>query len=210
MAAFAGYFTWLWRTDTSPPLCGGHASLASEGLAWAMLGGLQFGHCTEWCRAGTLGESTEGFAINCLHQSLKDGRCSTQPKWHPIIVLTQAPLGWWTLSYGLFVWFYLYLVDCIRVIKSSQPPAKIAAYLVSVGQLLCLVFLYRLCCWNEIFVDWPLTLTTQPSTSKLSDNPTVYWWQVNVWKVWCHAKCIKFVIYPRQEIHVFPSLHEKG
>ena len=106
----------------------------------------------EWCCVGTLGESTEGFAINYLHQSLKDGRCSTQPKWHPI-VLTQAPLGWWTLSYGLIVSFYLYLVDCIRVVKSSQSPVKIAAYLVSVGQLFCFIFLYRLCCWNKIFVD---------------------------------------------------------
>ena len=155
-----------------------------------MLGGLQFCHCTEWCRAGTLGESTEGFAINCLHQSLRDGRCSTQPKWHPIY---SHRLHWGGEHYlGLFFWFYLYLVDCIRVVKSSQLPAKIAAYLFSISQLLCLVFLYRLCRWNKICVDWPLTLTTQLSTSKLSDNPTVYWWQVNVWEVWCHAKYIKW------------------
>ena len=149
-----------------------------------MLGGLQFCHCTEWCHAGTLGESTEGFAINCLHQSLRDGRCSTQPKWHPIY---SHRLHWGGEHYlELFFWFYLYLVNCIRVVKSSQLPAKIAAYLFSIGQLLCLVFLYRSCRWNKICVDWPLTLTTQPSTSKLSDNPTVYWWQVNVWEVWCH------------------------
>ena len=29
-----------------------------------------------------------------------------------------------------------------RVVKSSRLPAKIAAYLVSIGQLLCLAFLY--------------------------------------------------------------------
>ena len=173
-----------------------------------MLDGLQFCHYTEWCHAGTLGESTEGFAINCLHQSLRDGRCSTQPKWHPIY---SHRLHWGGEHYlELFFWFYLYLVDCIRVVKSSQLPAKIAAYLFSIGQLICLVFLYRSCRWNKICMDWPLTLTTQPSTSKLCDNPTVYWWPVNVWEVWCHAKYIKWDIRPRQEIHVFPSLHEKG
>ena len=59
-----------------------------------------------------------------------------------------------------------------RVVKSSQLPEKIAAYLVSMGQLLCLAILYG---WhfflNKILLDWLLTLTTQPSTSKLSDNP---------------------------------------
>ena len=49
--------------------------------------------------------------------------------------------------------------------------AKIAAYLVSVSWLLCLAFLYGWYFLNKIFLDWPLTLTTQPSTSKLSDNP---------------------------------------
>ena len=49
--------------------------------------------------------------------------------------------------------------------------AKIASYLVSVSWLLCLAFLYGWCFLNKIFLDWPLTLTTQPSTSKLSDNP---------------------------------------
>ena len=43
---------------------------------------------------------------------------------------------------GLFFWFYLYLVDCIWVVKSSQLPAKIAAYLVSISQLLCLVIFF--------------------------------------------------------------------
>ena len=31
------------------------------------------------------------------------------------------------------------------VVKSSQLPVKIAAYLTSIGQLLCLAFLYRWC-----------------------------------------------------------------
>ena len=46
-----------------------------------------------------------------------------------------------------------------------------AAYLVSVGQLLCLAFLDGRYFLNKISMDWLLTLTTQPSTSKLSDNP---------------------------------------
>ena len=58
-----------------------------------------------------------------------------------------------------------------RVVKSSRLPAKIAAYLVGIGQLLCLAFLYRWDLLNKISLDWPLTLTTQPSPSKLSDNP---------------------------------------
>ena len=31
------------------------------------------------------------------------------------------------------------------VVKSSQLPVKIAAYLISIGRLLCLAFLYRWC-----------------------------------------------------------------
>ena len=57
-----------------------------------------------------------------------------------------------------------------RVVKSSQLLAKIAAYLVGIGRLFCLAFLYGWRFLNKIFLDWPLTLTTQPSTSKLSDN----------------------------------------
>ena len=48
---------------------------------------------------------------------------------------------------------------------------KIATYLVGIGRLLCLAFLYRRHFFKKISLDWPLTLTTQPSTSKLSDNP---------------------------------------
>ena len=57
------------------------------------------------------------------------------------------------------------------VVKSRRLPAKIAACLVSIGQLLCLAVLYIWCFLNKISLDWPLSLTTQPSTSKLSDNP---------------------------------------
>ena len=58
-----------------------------------------------------------------------------------------------------------------KVVKSSLQPAKITAYLVSIGQLLCLAFLYGWRFLHKISLDWPLTLTTQSSTSKLSDNP---------------------------------------
>ena len=51
-----------------------------------------------------------------------------------------------------------------RVVKSSQLPSKIAAYFVSIGQLLCLAFLYRWRFLNKISLDWPLTLTTQLTT----------------------------------------------
>ena len=58
-----------------------------------------------------------------------------------------------------------------RVVKSSWLPAKIAAYLVSIDWLLCLAVLYIWRFLNKISLDWPLTLTTQSSTIKLSDNP---------------------------------------
>ena len=58
----------------------------------------------------------------------------------------------------------------LMVVKSSRLPAKIATYLVRISWLLCLAFLYRWRFLNKISPDWPLTLTTQPSTSKLSDN----------------------------------------
>ena len=58
-----------------------------------------------------------------------------------------------------------------KVVKSSRLPVKIVAYLVSNSRLLCLAFLYGWRFLNKISLDWPLTLTTQPSTSRLSDNP---------------------------------------
>ena len=44
-------------------------------------------------------------------------------------------------------------------------------YVVSIDQLLCLAFHYGWCFLNKISLDWTLFLTTQPSSSKLSDNP---------------------------------------
>jgi len=82
-----------------------------------------------------------------------------------------------------------------RVAKSSRLPVKIAAYLVSIGWLLCLAFLYGWCFLHKISLDWPLTLTTQPSTSKLSDNPAsvpIYthgWRERKSSKVSCFRKC---------------------
>ena len=61
--------------------------------------------------------------------------------------------------------------DGHRVVKSSRPLPKIATYLLSIGRLLCLAFL---CGWHfldKASLEWLLTLTTQPTTSKLSDNP---------------------------------------
>ena len=82
--------------------------------------------------------------------------------------------------------FKIYLHSAApRVVKSSPLPAKIAAYLFSIGRLLCLAFLYRWLFLNKISLDWPLTLTTQPSTSKLSDNPETH----NVLYIpWCSIK----------------------
>ena len=71
-------------------------------------------------------------------------------------------------------WFLPCFTPFIRVVKSSQLPAKIAAYLVSIGWLLCLAFIYGWCFLNKISLGLPLTLTTQPSTSKLSNNPALY------------------------------------
>ena len=57
------------------------------------------------------------------------------------------------------------------VVKSSLLPVKIVAYLVSIGWLLCLAFLYGWRFFKKISLDWLLTLTTWPSPSKFSDNP---------------------------------------
>ena len=60
----------------------------------------------------------------------------------------------------------------ISIVKSSWLLVKITAYLVSIGWLLCLAFLYGWHFLNKISLDWLLTyLTTWPCTSKLSDNP---------------------------------------
>ena len=59
----------------------------------------------------------------------------------------------------------------VRVVKSSRLVAKIAAYLVSTGRLLCLAFL---CGWrflNKLSLDWLLSLTvkTDDITSSRKD-----------------------------------------
>ena len=53
-----------------------------------------------------------------------------------------------------------------RVVKSSRLPAKIAAYLVSIGRLLCLAFLYGWRFLNKISLDWSF-LTTLMSRREL-------------------------------------------
>ena len=47
------------------------------------------------------------------------------------------------------------------MVKSSRLPMKTATYLVSIGLLLCLAFLYGWRLLHKISLDWPLTLTTQ-------------------------------------------------
>ena len=66
-----------------------------------------------------------------------------------------SPQGWWGFC---------------RVVISSRLLVKIFTYLASIGQLICLEFLHGWRFLNKISLDWPLTLTTQPSTSKRSNN----------------------------------------
>ena len=51
-----------------------------------------------------------------------------------------------------------------RVVKSSRLPVKIAAYLVSIGRLLCLAFLYR----------WSFFTEKIPGLAAYFDNSAVY------------------------------------
>ena len=82
-----------------------------------------------------------------------------------------------------------------RVVKSSRQPARIATNLVTIGRLLCLAFLYGWFFINKISLDWPLTLTTQPCTSKLCDNPegtTLFeWGKVCNWIKAFHLRVIQ-------------------
>ena len=69
-------------------------------------------------------------------------------------------------------WNRLFIITPIsRVVKSIRLPTKIAAYLVSIGRLPWLAFLYIWRFLNKISLNWPLTLTSQPSISNLSGNP---------------------------------------
>ena len=50
--------------------------------------------------------------------------------------------------------------------KSSRLPSKIAAYLVRIGRVLCLAFLYRWCFLNKISLDWTFTEKLTPLIQK--------------------------------------------
>ena len=88
-------------------------------------------------------------------------------------------------------------------IKSSWLQVKIIAYLVSIGWLLCLVFLYGWRFLPKISLDWPLTLKTQPSTSKLSDNPV----QTHVAFGWLKANAQLKKLQARELSRNQPILH---
>ena len=61
--------------------------------------------------------------------------------------------------------------------KVAGCQCQITAYLISISWLLCLASLYGWRFLNKISLDWPITLTTELSTSKLSDNPAHYYGQ---------------------------------
>ena len=86
-----------------------------------------------------------------------------------------------------------------RVVKSSRLLAKIAAYLViSIGWLLCLAFLYGWCFLNKISLDWPPTLTTQPSTLYLK----------TLWQPCLLAQMVRALHwYRRGQIQILASLN---
>ena len=67
-----------------------------------------------------------------------------------------------------------------RVVKSTRLLAKIAAYLVIIGWLLCLAFLYRWHFINKISLDWLLTLTSQPSTSNFLTTPVHHLYEISM------------------------------
>ena len=72
--------------------------------------------------------------------------------------------------------------------------AKITACLVT-GQLFCLAFLYGWRFLTKISLDWLFILTTQPSTSKLSDNPPSTACDVisvNIQGQLCHLTCAEW------------------
>ena len=77
----------------------------------------------------------------------------------------------YTLVLSEFITSGQCFIDCKAICKLYAGLSKVAGCLVSICWLLCLAFLYRWRFLNKISLDWPLTLTTQPSTSKLSDNP---------------------------------------
>ena len=64
-----------------------------------------------------------------------------------------------------------YYLGLSEVAGCQQKSLTLLTYLVSIGWLLCLAFLFRWVFLTKISLNWLLTLTTQPSPSKLSDNP---------------------------------------
>ena len=84
---------------------------------------------------------------------------------------------------------------------------KITTYLVSIGRLLCLEFLYRWHFLNKISLDWPLTLTTQPSTSNIYDNLVTLPICIEP-AVTCHAEQIESTEYSFLLITYWPITNE--
>ena len=77
---------------------------------------------------------------------------------------------------------YKHLRPCYSIpVSLSAPPSLLLipvpypcsglSKVASCRRKLCLAFVYRLFFLSKISLDWPLALTTQLSTSKLSDNP---------------------------------------
>ena len=95
-----------------------------------------------------------------------------------------------------------------RVVKSSRLLTKIASYLVRISWLLCLAFLYGWHFLNKISQDWLLTLTTQPSTSKLSDNPVKSsFLEITFLSFWqtsgnSYSSCCSFTLYLSTVSHI--------
>ena len=65
----------------------------------------------------------------------------------------------------------IYIASNVQGCQKKLAAGENRCLLVGINRLLCLAFLYRWCFLNKISLDWSLTFTTQPSTSKLSDNP---------------------------------------
>ena len=87
----------------------------------------------------------------------------------------------YTLVLSEFITSGQCFIDCKAICKLYAGLSKVAGCLVSICWLLCLAFLYRWRFLNKISLAWPLTLTTQPSTSNLSDNPLYnYTWLVSL------------------------------
>ena len=80
--------------------------------------------------------------------------------------------------------------------------------LVSISWVLCLAFLYGCHFLNKISLDWLLTLTTQPSTSELSDNPVKSPFLEITFLSFCHSSgntyssCCSYMLYLSTVSHI--------